>query len=106
MKLITLVCFIMSLNVFGQDSLDDIKISKEEIATSLEKMRQEGQVSEADYLRTKKELGLMNQTQIDSLNKKAIGIVKKNPAKAEDASKNMQKDHMDSFHKELDKLSK
>lgn len=106
MKLFILIAFIMSFNIFAQDSLDNITVSREEIGKSLEIMRKEGKISEADYLKTKKEFGLMNQGQIDSVTKKAIGIVKKNPDKAESAYKNMQKDNIDGLQKELDNLSK
>ena len=106
MKLIILVFFLVSANIFAQDSIGNMKISKEQIANALEIMRSQGKISEEEYLRTKKDLNLMNQGQIDVITKKAVGIAKKDPDKAKKLYKDMHKGNLENTNKELDKLSK
>lgn len=98
MKLLIMMNLILGFNLYAQDSLDKMKVSKEEIYKSLEIMKKEGKISETDYLKSKKELKEMDQAQIEGLNQKAVGIVKKDPDKAKKIYKDMQQ--------EFDKLSK
>ena len=97
MKLLILVFAVCGFSAFAleelKDSLDGIKISKDEVSKSLDTMRREGKISEADYAKTKQELGSMDQAQIDAINKKAIDLIRKNP-------------DLDEVQKDLDNLSK
>jgi phage-related minor tail protein len=61
------------------DTIKQMKISKADILASMEKLRKGGQISEADYQKAKKELEAMNDSQVDGIRNKAIGIIEKNP---------------------------
>lgn len=61
------------------DTIKQMKISKADILGSMEQLRKNGQISEADYLKAKKELEAMNDAQIDGIRNKAVGIIEKNP---------------------------
>lgn len=76
--LAVLVSFRLSAEEVLKDPLDGVKVSKDEISKSLEIMKKEGKISAADYEKAKKELSSMNQNDIDSVNKKAIDLVRKN----------------------------
>jgi hypothetical protein len=99
------------LYTFSQDSGVSLKVSKDDIIKSLEMMKKEGKLSDADYIKTKKELGNMDQSQIDSLNDKAVNFVKKNPEKADDMYKSLHlhndnKINYENLGKELENTSK
>jgi phage-related minor tail protein len=61
------------------DTIKQMKISKSDILASMEQLRKGGQISEADYQKAKKELEAMNDSQIDGIKNKAVGIIEKNP---------------------------
>ena len=65
-----------------KDPLSEFSISKDEIAKTLENFRKEGKITEAEYLKTKKDLAGMDDKQVSDLNQKAMGVVKKDPEKA------------------------
>lgn len=67
--------------------LSDIKVSKNDIKISLDKLKAEGQISEADYKKALEQLGGMNDTQISLMKETAIGMVKNDPDKAAEVVK-------------------
>lgn len=77
--------------VFAEDDmtnpLSDIKVNKNEIKVSLDKLKADGQISEADYKKALEQLGGINDTQISLMIDAAIGMVKNNPDKAADVVK-------------------
>ena len=73
-------------NVFAEadmaNPLNDIKVTKNEIKLSLDKLKADGQISEADYKKAIEQLGGLNDTQISLMKDAAIGMVKNDPDKA------------------------
>ena len=61
---------------------DTMSISKEEIIKSLDNLKKQGQITEADYEKTKKELLGMSDSQVNNIKKNAEGIIRNNPDKA------------------------
>lgn len=87
MKVVFLILLFLSFTVkaedLGQASLDSFKVSRVEILQSLEQMKKDGKISDADYIKAKKELGEMDQNKIDGMNKKAKDMIKASPTDAE-----------------------
>lgn len=71
-------------------SLDTMKISKEDIMASLDKLRKGGQISEEDYQKAKKQLEGLSDAQIKGIKDKAVKIVKENPEVVNEAMKSKQ----------------
>jgi len=89
--------FIIALSLFfsftsiieANDKLEDLEnplanfqISKDEIKSSLQKLRSEGKISENDYNKALTELNGMNEGQISAMKDAAIQMVRKDPDKA------------------------
>lgn len=105
---------ILSLTVFesslsaseeGLDLLSDFKISKVEIVKSLDNLRKNGQISDAEYEKAKKELGGMSDSQVNAIKETAVGLVKNNPDKALELA-NAKKIDTDAVDKEIKELSR
>ncbi len=79
MKILVIFYIMMSFNLIAQTEMGTLSFTKADIEKSLDKLRQDGQISEVDYLKTKKELALMDQTKINAITQKGIEAVKKNP---------------------------
>ena len=58
------------------DLLSNIQVSKEDILSSMEMLKKQNKISEADFQKAKKELMDMDTSQLNDLNQKAIGIIK------------------------------
>ena len=86
--LITLLAFFLFQSpISANDELDGdplvgIKISKEDILKSMEALKKQGKISEADYQKAIKELEGMNQSQINNITDTAVDVIKKDPDKA------------------------
>lgn len=108
--LLVLMTFVFQTNVcFGEedlniDPLSNVNISKEELAKSMELLRKENKISEADFQKANKELMGMNDVQISALTQTAVGMIRKNPDKAVDLSKADKVDHKE-VQKQIDSLS-
>ncbi len=85
---ITLMSFCFHQNTvsasegFDKDPLAGLSFSKEEIAKSLETLKNSGKISDADYKKATTELMGMSQNQINALKEAAVGMVRNNPDKA------------------------
>lgn len=64
------------------DPLANIKVSKEDILKSMEALKKQGKISEADYQNAKKELEAMSDSQVNSITDTAVDVIKKDPDKA------------------------
>ena len=59
----------------------NFNISKEEMLKSLVLLKEQGKISEADLEKAKKELSGISNSQIESMTKTAIAIIKQDPEK-------------------------
>ena len=95
MKWFLIFITLISLNVPAEEKIENpfagMQVSKDEISQSLDLLKKEGKISEADYLKSKKALSGMNQSQIDGINKKALNIVIDNPHASEEMQKDLAK---------------
>ncbi len=66
---------------------DTMAVSKNEIVKSLENLKKNGQISEEDYQKTKKELLGMSDSQLNGIKKTAEGMIRNDPDKAVELSK-------------------
>jgi PAB1-binding protein PBP1 len=64
------------------DPLSNINISKEDIIKSLETLKKQGKISDADYEKAKKELSGISDSQIKSITNTAVDVIRKDPDKA------------------------
>lgn len=64
------------------DPLANIKVSKEDILKSMEALKKQGKISDADYQKAIKELEGMNQSQINNITDTAVDVIRKDPDKA------------------------
>lgn len=64
------------------DPLANINVSKEEILKSMEVLRKQGKISNADYDRAKKELSGLSHSQVKSITETAVDVIRKDPDKA------------------------
>lgn len=82
----TLLSFFMfQSNLSAQedaDPLSNITVSKEDIVKSLDMLKKQGKISEADYQKAKAELMSMSDSQVNGIKESAVDIVKKDPKKA------------------------
>jgi ribosome recycling factor len=108
MKLLIMLCCILSSPTYAQNNINDIKISKDEIVQSLEMLKKNGSISEEDYQKAKKELGTMNDKQVDSLTMKAKETIKKNPTGINGSGheKKANEADLEKLNKEFDNFSK
>lgn len=66
---------------------DTMKIPKDEIVKSLDNLKKEGKISDADYQKAKTELLAMSDEQLNGIKKKAEGMIRNDPDKAVDLVK-------------------
>lgn len=69
------------------DPLANLKLSKQDILTSMEELKKQGKISEADYQKAKKELEAVSDSQVNSIRDTAVDVVRKDP----DAALNLLK---------------
>lgn len=84
---ILLTFFLFQSPLSANDNLDvdplaNIKVSKQDIIKSMEALRKQGKISEADFQNAKKELEAMSDTQVNSITDTAVDVIKKDPDKA------------------------
>lgn len=112
-KLLSLVALLalMTYPAHSQASEDDnkdpligIEVSSDEISKSLDNMKASGQISQKDYDEAKKQLSGMSSAQIKALSETAIGMVRNDPDKAVELSK--QKFNSDATKKQINDLSR
>lgn len=108
MKLLIIVGCLLGNIAYAQNSIDDIKVSKDEIVKSLDMLKKSGSISEEDYQKAKKELGTMNDKQVDAITLKAKDTIKKNPSAAEGIGKDKLGPNadLDGLKKQFDNISK
>jgi hypothetical protein len=108
MKLLIILCCILNFPAYAQNNVSDIKISKDEIVQSLEILKKNGNISEEDYQKAKKELGAMNDKQVDSLTMKAKETIKQYPTgvTGPGPDKKANEADLEKLNKELDNFSK
>ncbi len=79
-----MIFLVLSLSVRAEKStLPEFTVNKEEVENSLKHLLETGQISESDYKKAVLQLGGMNEKQLEDLTKKALGVVKEDPKKAE-----------------------
>lgn len=86
--LITLMAFLLFQSPLSAndnldvDPLSNINVSKEDILKSLESLQKQGKISQADLDKAKKELSVLNDSQIKSITDTAVDVIRKDPDKA------------------------
>ena len=61
------------------NELSNFKLNKDDIKTSLEKLKKEGKISNQDYLKALKELSTLDDSKIKDMQKKATDMVINHP---------------------------
>ena len=69
------------------DPLSNLSISKDDIFKSLDNLKKEGKISDADYEKAKLELKAMSDTQVNGMKDTAVNMIRKDPDKAVDLIK-------------------
>lgn len=64
------------------DPLAGISVSKEDILKSMEALKKQGKISDADFETAKKELMGMSDAQIGNITETAVQVIRKDPDKA------------------------
>ncbi|MBC7713701.1 MAG: hypothetical protein H7177_10195 [Rhizobacter sp.] len=64
------------------DPLSNISVSKDEIIKSLEMLKKQGKITDADYQKAKKEIAVMTDAQVNGIKDIAVNMVRKDPDKA------------------------
>lgn len=84
-------CAVSSLLVFNVafaentsevDPLANISVSKHEISGSLDRLKNEGKISEKDYHAAKAELANMSDAHVTAIKEMAVGMIRNDPDKA------------------------
>lgn len=87
------------------DPLANIKVSKQDILLSMEALKKQGKISEADYQKAKKELEAMSDSQVNSITDTAVDVVRKDPDAAVGLLKGAKID-TNEVKKQVDSVSK
>lgn len=86
--LITLSAFLMfQTPLSANDDLDTdplvgLSVSKDDIIKSMEALKKQGKISDADFQKAKKELAGMSDSQVNAMTDSAVDIIRKDPDKA------------------------
>lgn len=91
---------------FSKDPLEGLKVSKTEILKSLDTLKAQGKISEADHKKATSEVNKMSDAQVSTINENAIGMVRNHPDKALEFANGSNLISSEEAKKQIQELSK